>query len=298
MRGGWSDLVAVFLLRLFARMPLRCNLWLGRRAGALLWWLDGRERRVALANLAFCFPDRSAKWRRDTARAALVSMSEALFEAPRVWRMSRHELLTRLDNPQVLDDILREYHDSKGLVIASPHLGSWEFAGSVIATGIQMTNMFRPPKSPAVGRYIRQARERGGCLLVPTDASGVRMLSKTLAKGGCVGILPDQEPDAGNGIYAPFFGRQAYTMFLLPRLVRKRRTPVLFVFAERLPGGRYRLHHRHADDALYSDDAATACAAMNAVVEALVRGRIDQYNWNYKRFLAQPDGSNIYQKDT
>jgi len=295
--GRWLDPLVVWLLRLLARLPLRFNLWLGRRVGALFWRLGGREKTVALRNLAFCFPDRDANWHRDQARAALASMAEALFEAPRIWRMSPRELLARLDNPDALEAILQVYREGRGLVIASPHLGSWEYAGSVIATAARMTNMFRPPKYPAVGRYIRMQRENAGFSLAPTDASGVRILSKALAKGECVGILPDQEPDDGNGIYAPFFGRLAYTMFLLPRLVRKRRTPVLFVFAERLPGGRYRLHQRRADNEIYSDDAATACAAMNAAIETLIRSRIDQYNWNYKRFLSQPDAANIYNKD-
>lgn len=290
----WLDLMAVSLLWLFARLPLRFNLWLGRQIGGLLWWLGGREKEVALVNLAFCFPDRDVVWRRNMARAALQSMAEALFEAPFIWQLSQDGLMARLDNPEALEEIVQIYRQGRGLVIAAPHLGSWEYVGSLIPTVTRMTNMFRPPKYPAVGRYIRQARARTGCSLAPTDASGVRMLSKALAKGECVGILPDQEPDEGSGIYAPFFGRQAYTMHLLPRLVRKRRIPVVFVFAERLSGGRYRLHHRCAASELYCEDPAVACAAMNAMVAALVGSRIDQYNWNYKRFLSQPDGANIY----
>ncbi len=291
------DALAVMLLRLFSRTPLPFNHWLGRQLGRLVWWLDGRERRVALANLAFCFPGRDPRWRRRTARAALMAMGEALLEAPRVWRMTPAALRARLDNPERLDEILAVYGEGRGLVIAAPHLGSWEYVGALIATGTAMTNMFRPPKYPRVGRYIRQARARAGFALAPTDAGGVRQLSKALARGGCVGILPDQEPASGSGVFAPFFGRQAYTMMLLPRLVRKRRTPVFFVFAERLPGGRYRLHCRRGGAALYDRDVATACAAMNAEVEALIRLRLDSYNWNYKRFLAQPDGADIYHKD-
>ncbi len=292
------DALAVMLLRLLARTPLRFNLWLGRRLGVLAWWLGGREKQVALANLAFCFPDRDAAWRRRTARAALISMAEALCEAPRLWRMSAQTLRDRLDNPEVLETILDVYREGRGLVIAAPHLGSWEYVAGVVAPGAPMTNMFRPPKYPAVGAYIRAARESMGFSLAPADTSGVRVLARALMRRQCVGILPDQEPEQGNGVFAPFFGREAYTMTLLPRLVRKQRTPVLFVFAERLPGGRYRLHCRAADERLYSDDAATACAALNADVEALVRQRVDQYNWNYKRFLAQPDGTNIYRQGT
>ena len=293
------DALALLLLRLLAHMPLRFNLWLGRRAGAIAWRLGGREKRVALANLAFCFPAQTEGWRRQTARGAILSMAEALFEAPRLWRMTPRALRARLDNPDVLEEIVEVQRQGDGLVIAAPHLGSWEYVGGIVGAELPMTNMFRPPKYPSVGRYVRAARERIGGTLAPTDVSGVRMLSRALMQGGTGGILPDQEPERGAGVFAPFFGRDAYTMTLLPRLVRKRRTPVLFVFAERLSGGRYRLHCITADEKLYSDDPVEAAAALNAGVEALVRRRIEQYNWNYKRFLEQPDGAtDIYRKKT
>ncbi len=57
--------------------------------------------------------------------------------------------------------------------------------------------------------------------------SGVRKLLKALKSGEAVGMLPDQAPKAGEGVWAPFFGRPAYTMTLAARLAQTGATVLL-----------------------------------------------------------------------
>lgn len=286
--------LALLLLRLFSLTPLRLNQMLGHGLGRLAWHLDKRHSRIARINLKLCFPDRDPEWIGQTARGSLQEMAAALFEAPRLWRLSKGELIDRLDNPQVLEEILSRYRQGNGLVIAAPHLGSWEYIGLLFAAHTQMTNLYRPPRMEALNDFIKKGRKNSGARLVPTDASGVRALSKALAKGECTGILPDQEPEQGNGEYAEFFGQPAYTMYLLPRLVRKRKTPVAFIYAERLNQGRFRLHHEWAEPAFYSTDLQTACRSMNRHIEHLAVQNPEQYNWTYKRFQTQANGVQVY----
>ncbi|HGG59667.1 MAG TPA: lipid A biosynthesis acyltransferase [Gammaproteobacteria bacterium] len=281
-------------LKLLSRTPLRLNLRLGRWLGALAWRLNVREKRTALTNLALCFPDQPEHWRRAIARESLAQMGAALLEAPRLWRLDAEDIRARLDNLQVLEETLKVYEKNQGLVLAVPHLGSWEFVGQLFGAHTRITSLFRPPRITSITDWVRKARQNTGATLVPTSPAGVRALAKTLAKGDCSGILPDQEPEAGNGVFVPFFGVPAYTMRLLPRLVAKRKIPVLFLFAERLKSGKYHLHAQWADPALYDDNIETACAAMNRRIESLTRICPEQYNWAYKRFKSQPDGRQIY----
>jgi KDO2-lipid IV(A) lauroyltransferase len=53
-----------------------------------------------------------------------------------------------------------------------------------------------------------------------------------------VGLLPDQVPPDGMGVWAPFYGRPAYTMTLAARLVQQTGAALLLIWAERLPAGR------------------------------------------------------------
>jgi Kdo2-lipid IVA lauroyltransferase/acyltransferase len=120
---------------------------------------------------------------------------------------------------------------------------------------------------------------------VRAEGAGVRTLYKRLAAGGAVGILPDQKPRAGEGQFAPFYGRDALTMVLLPRLAMRTGATVLFAFAERLPrGAGFRIHLLPAPEGVADADPQRACVALNRGVEACVERAFAQYQWHYRRW--------------
>jgi KDO2-lipid IV(A) lauroyltransferase len=107
-----------------------------------------------------------------------------------------------------------------------------------------------------------------------------------------VGLLPDQEPGAGQGRFAPFFGIPAYTMVLLARLAKKNGSAVFIGYAERLPRGRgYHLHFIPAPEGIAGAPLEEALALMNRGVEACARALPEQYQWSYKRFRTRPEGA-------
>ena len=111
-------------------------------------------------------------------------------------------------------------------------------------------------------------------------------------------LLPDQEPTAGNGEFAPFFGVEALTGVLLPRLARRTGAPVIFSVCERLRGGRYRVHYFKPDDAIYSDDIREALTAVNEAIERCIDVDPSQYLWAYKRFRNRPEGeASMYKRN-
>lgn len=119
----------------------------------------------------------------------------------------------------------------------------------------------------------------------------MRTLYRRLAAGGVVGILPDQQPKQGEGEFAPFFGIEALTMVLVPRLAERTGATVLFAFAERLPrGAGFRIHLLPAPDGIADPDLRVACTALNAGVESCVRVAPEQYQWHYKRYSNRPAG--------
>ena len=79
-------------------------------------------------------------------------------------------------------------------------------------------------------------RQRWRAVLAPATMRGVRMLYRALQRGGQVGLLPDQAPGAGEGAWADFFGRPAYTMTLVTRLQQATGAAVVMGYAERLTG--------------------------------------------------------------
>ena len=107
-----------------------------------------------------------------------------------------------------------------------------------------------------------------------------------------MGLLPDQVPPDGLGVWAQFFGRAAYTMTLSTRLARQTGAVLLLAWGERLPAGRgYRVHLRAWPGDVEPDPVAAA-TQVNAQMERLVRECPQQYLWGYARYK-QPRGVGI-----
>ena len=111
---------------------------------------------------------------------------------------------------------------------------------------------------------------------------------RALQAGGYTGILPDQVPPQGQGVWAPFFGRPAYTMTLLPRLVQQTGARVFLACASGCRTARAtRIRFEPFDGTALSDPKATPKRrrrAMNEGIERLIRRLPGQYLWGYARY--------------
>jgi len=267
---------------------------LGAVLGNLFYWLPNRERRSARINIALCFPQLGERERETLLRRSLVENAKTLAETPAIWRGRRDYWLSLIrveQGREVLEQLLRR---GKGVIVAAPHLGSWEVGVHYLASVAPTTALYRPPREPALEQVMLQGRSSGGARLVPTDATGIKALDQALKQGEMVAILPDQEPKSaakGAGVFAPFFGEPALTMVLVGRLARRTGAPVVFSFAERLAQGRgYRAHWIAAPEGIADADPVVAATALNRGVEACVRRCPEQYQWSYKRFKLRPGG--------
>jgi KDO2-lipid IV(A) lauroyltransferase len=289
----------IALLKLLARLPLSWLHGLGWAIGRLFYLLPNRERRHAQINLQLCFPGLRDRERQNLLARSLEQTGRTLFEITAIWFWPIDRVLALIQEISGQKYLQRE--QGRGLIVLSPHLGCWEIAGLYLASRGSVTSLYRPPRQTLFEPLVKQARERSGAELVPTDAKGVRRLYKVLQSGGTVGILPDQQPDSDKGaVFAPFFGVPALTMLLINRLIRKTGAKVVFCYAERLPGGRgFHIHYLPAPAGLAEDEPHEAARALNEGVEVCVRRVPDQYQWTYKRFKDQPHGSHSpYRKKT
>lgn len=281
--------LAVVLYRAIALLPLSMVRMLGAVFGLALWLGGGREAAVTRANLAHCFVDRSLRDRRRLARRSLLETGRSGVELIKILAQpfERTARCVSVRNGELFDTALR---DNRGLLVLAPHLGNWEVVGLWCAAHGPMTTLYKPPRQRWLEPLIRGARQRTGAVLVPTDAGGVRALLTALHTGAIVGILPDQEPPPGAGVYAPFFGVPALTMTLAGRLAARTGCTVVTAWARRVPGG-FELVFEPADAEVGDPDPDIAAAALNRCIEACVRNAPEQYHWEYKRFKRRPSGA-------
>jgi len=248
-------------------------------------------RRISAINISLCWPELGAAQQRRLIRASLIEAGKTICEAGALWLWPGLRTLRLVRAVSGEEHLRNALALGKGAILAAPHLGAWEIIGLYCSHHYPMTSLYRPPRLAEMDTLVRHGRERLGAKLVPADAGGVRALYQALGKGELVGILPDQEPGAGNGLFAPLFGVQANTMVLLSRLAIKTGAAVIFGYAERLPGGRgYHLHFFPAPPAINRAPAENSVQVMNVMVEQLIRHAPQQYQWGYKRFRTRPPG--------
>jgi KDO2-lipid IV(A) lauroyltransferase len=115
------------------------------------------------------------------------------------------------------------------------------------------------------------------------------MLAKALKGGQPIGILPDQVPQEGEGVWAPFFGRPAYTMTLPAKMAQLGRADIVLTFAERLPRGRGYVVRFVPFEGDLSGTPTEQATAINRAMEQLIARCPAQYFWSYNRYK-QPQG--------
>ncbi len=275
--------------------------WLARRSlrhlhavGALLGWVTYfasrtyRQRLKANAALAgVSVQDR---------RASVGEAGKLLMELPRLWLRPREQPINDpvhwLGAEWVEQALLR----GKGLILLTPHMGSFEVAAQAYAErfGAQqpINVLYRPARQAWLRELEETARARTALVTAPATLAGVRQLMRALRQGQTLGMLPDQVPPEGMGVWAPFFGQPAYTMTLAAKLAQQSGATVLLIWAERLPrGGGYAvglepLAEPLPDKAGLTEEqwATAAAAAINRSMEIVISKHPQQYLWGYHRY--------------
>ena len=171
----------------------------------------------------------------------------------------------------------------------TPHIGCFEAVpqAQVQRYGLvhgAMTLLYRPSRFKGMDAVLRQVRSAPGLEPAPVSTQGVRLLLKALKQGRVIGLLPDQVPANGLGVWAPFFGAPAYTMTLATRLAQQTGATVLMTWGERLPKGRGYIVHIEPLNLPLKLTLEQAATALNQRLEALIRRRPDLYLWGYARY--------------
>lgn len=225
-------------------------------------------------------------------RRAAREIGKAVAELPAVWLRPLEHVAGLIRETRGWDLIAAAQAAGRPIVFLTPHLGCFEITAQAYAhrtvPSKPITVLYRRPRKAALTPLIESGRGRPNMRMAPAELSGVRALIRALKNGEAAGLLPDQTPRHGEGVWAPFFGRPAYTMTLVKRLVRAGHAQVLLAYAERLPWGRgYRLIIRAFDEP-FAEDQAEAAAQINRALETLIRQAPAQYLWNYNRYKTPP----------
>jgi KDO2-lipid IV(A) lauroyltransferase len=271
------------LFRLLGRFPLGLLHALGALLGWLTWLASPTYRRHLKENLALAYAPAEAAAIRP---AAVAHAGRGLLELPRVWMRPQAEVVAMVTQVSGWKLVEQAWQRGEGILFLTPHLGCFEITAQYYAAHAPITVLYRPPKQAWLKPLIEGGRGGANLHLAPADLSGVRLLLRALKRREAVGMLPDQVPGEGEGIWADFFGRPAYTMTLAARLTEASNATVIMAYAERLPGGAGFHLCLAAPQAAIEGPLEARTAQLNRELEALIRRCPGQYLWGYNRYKA------------
>ena len=213
--------------------------------------------------------------------------SKGVFESFAIWFKAQTETLAWVKDVKGWPAVEMALLEGKGLIFITPHMGCFEITSLFYGSHHPIAVLYRSPRQPWLLPLINAGRQRGGVSLAPANGHGVKQLLQALKRGQAIGILPDQAPLEGEGEWAPFFQRPAYTMTLASKLAGKTGAQVFMAFGERLSFGRgYYIHIRP----IVAGGIDTP-ALLNAEIENTIRQCPTQYLWGYDRYKDRQQNS-------
>ena len=279
--------LGVWFMRVLAHVPLPALRALGWCLGQLLYVLAVPRRKVALRNLALCFPKATVAQRRRWARETFVVFCQTWLDRSWLWFAPREVVQRRVR----LQGALNELEGDTPTIIFAPHFYGMDAGGTALTlhTPRAFTSIFSTHPDPAVDAWFMAGRQRFGDVRMLNRADGVKPIISNLRKGGLLYLLSDMDFGPGESIFVPFYGVPTATAPSLPRFARLGRAKVIGMYTRLTPTG-YVAEITPAWEGYPSDDVEADTAQMNLRLQTYIDTMPGQYYWVHKRFKTRPAG--------
>lgn len=271
-------MLLVFIFRALSLLPLWLLHAMGQITGWVIYCVNPQFRHTLRHNLRVAGLDQYH-------RQVVGELGKSMFELPFIWYASPRRIVKKIyiDNASLYNAYLNNKKNNQGTIFLTPHMGCFEVCAHIVGSKIPITVLYRVPRKTWLHSFIYHVRAREYIYPVPATLSGVRKALKALKKGEAVGILPDQVPQAGEGVWVPFFNQPAYTMVLPATLHNSTGAPIVFIYATRLSFGRGFLVN-FLPCQLQSGEKVDAMRQINQILEHIIRTYPTQYFWSYNRY--------------
>ena len=279
--------LGVWFMRVLAHVPLPALRALGWCLGQLLYVLAVPRRKVALRNLALCFPKATVAQRSRWARETFVVFCQTWLDRSWLWFAPRDVVQRRVR----LQGALNELEGDTPTIIFAPHFYGMDAGGTALTlhTPRAFTSIFSTHPDPAVDAWFMAGRQRFGDVRMLNRADGVKPIISNLRKGGLLYLLSDMDFGPGESIFVPFYGVPTATVPSLPRFARLGRAKVIGMYTRLTPTG-YVAEITPAWEGYPSDDVEADTAQMNLRLQTYIDTMPGQYYWVHKRFKTRPAG--------
>ena len=210
----------------------------------------------------------------------IQELGKSIIETFYIWGQSQKDNLKLIRRVYGGDLLNKAEKSGKGIIFLTPHLGCFEITSIFYGALKPITILYRKARKDWMDDLMVNGRMKGMVSLATPNIRGLKKILLALKNGEAVGILPDQVADKGQGEFANFFGKPAYTMVLIKKLIQKTDANIVMAYGERLSDGAgYNIHLEKIDK-----KDITSTEDLNKQIERFIRKKPTQYLWSYDRY--------------
>jgi len=279
----------MFLRRLPPSLGIAAGAWLGKAS----FWLLRKEREKTLRHLSSAFggeksPEEIATIGETVFRNLGKTVAELVY-FPQITRETLDRWVS-FEGLHKLDAVLTA---GKGGILLVAHFGNWELLARALALkGYKGIIIARKVYDERFDQLLSEIRETEGITFLDRDHSPKEML-QILHQNQFLGILADQDIDSVDGIFVPFFGKEAYTPIAPARFSSATGAPIIPCFIVRTQEGKHRLMVEdplQIPEGLGKEEGIHRLTfAWMAVTESYIRRYPDHWVWMHRRWKTQKD---------
>ena len=277
------------VLWLLVQLPQPLRMAIGGALGRLFYRILPYRRKISETNLRIAFPELD-----DAARARLLrenakSVGRGIIETGMAWYLSEEKLraLSRFEADPASLALLRD--PATPVVLIGSHSTLMELGVRLLGLYVDAGGMYRPLNDPFYHYWIKHHCARAATELI--HYKDMRHTLRFLQGGGNLWYALDQDMGPRVSVFAPFFGVDAASVNILPKLRERTGAHWIPVYMWREADGRYVVRVAAEIQPVAGETDTDVMRRVNADYEREIRQHPEQYYWLHRRYKNRPDGS-------
>ena len=264
---------------------------LGSLFGMFFFVISKKHRRLAYRNLERAYgTGLSERKLKRIARRSFSHFGRTFFDIIKLsrWKRERIENLITVEGGEYLREALDK---GKGAILFGAHFGNWEIAPAQLTHYGPLNVIARELDNPRLEEEAIGMRERLGARIIYKDRAAKQVI-RVLRKNEMVAILMDQNVLHDQAEFVKFFGIEAATTPSTALFFLRTQSPLLPVFCESLPKGKYRIVISPLIEPKLtgnrSTDVHSITQACTLVIEEWIKKQPEYWFWFHNRWKTRP----------